>query len=258
MKKIDYIFKVWSDLDTHYSKVASKMSKRTYLEKLIGYNQQVKTSSFLENYVADEVDTYNQEEYAIYERMLLLFNQMFDKLRVAGDDIVDFESFLSQDIHSYNDEDISLYRKDASVSPERLHELGYFMDAVVMQNGKPRAYTVKETDDYRVFYNTSDLAVFLNSEEDFVSEFGKKCYAIITQLAKQQELSVPMVLMAPKYYKVKDDNITIKAIKHKCSCEDLGNVTINALFGESATIPCKFYQYRTKSVGSAVKIIGVA
>ena len=36
MKKIDYIFKVWSDLDTHYSKVASKMSKRTYLEKLIG------------------------------------------------------------------------------------------------------------------------------------------------------------------------------------------------------------------------------
>lgn len=170
MKKIDYIFKVWSDLDTYYSKVASKMSKRTYLEKLIGYNQQAKTSSFLENYVADEVDTYSQEEYTIYERMLMLFKQMFDKLRVASDDIVDFGSFLSQDIHSYNDEDVSLYRKDASISPERLHELGYFMDAVIMENGKPRAYTVKETDDYRVFYNTSDLAVFLNSEEDFVSE----------------------------------------------------------------------------------------
>lgn len=133
MKKIDYIFKVWSDLDTHYSKVASKMSKRTYLEKLIGYNQQAKTSSFLENYVADEVNTYTQEEYTIYERMLMLFKQMFDKLRVASDDIVDFGSFLSQDIHSYNDEDVSLYRKDASISPERLHELGYFMDAVIME-----------------------------------------------------------------------------------------------------------------------------
>lgn len=269
MKRLDYIVNVWNDLDINYElyiKNNAKITKLNYLKKLINFNLKAAGSTILEDYLSEEVASYNVEEYAKYEELRIIFNKVFDSLKIFTGTINNLNSFVKEqclrnvpevniepELEDNSDDSLTIQE----LSYEQMIDLGYITDMVLESNNKAVLYHIKDNDGYVALPSTQSLREFLTNNQD--DTFYKKCYATLVYFAKINKLNVPMIMLSGdnNLFHCTDKVFRAGNFKHNCTKVDNGTVTVQMQDGDKVTVENNFVYFRMRANRELCTVVGV-
>lgn len=263
MDRLDYIVKVWDNLESSYQAYSSKnaISRREYLCRLIEFNKTDVGVTVLEEYLSDEISTYSADSYAVYENMLNLFNNVFDRLKALGDqEISSFDAFLHTDISSVKKADYHAFKHRSFVEPEIALQSGFLLDSVMSVDGTVKVFAIRTNPEYLIIRNPNNLQETL-SLLDMDNAYDKAVYAAIKLLAVNKKLDVPLVIMSDKYFSVQDSSFRCGKIKHQSTVIDEDNFNFTTMDGVKCSTKCHCAFFRMKAHGKMragyITVIGV-
>lgn len=257
--KLQYFEDVWSNLDKSYNKYNKIQSctKKEYMCLLLNAEEPLKGAQMLENYLSDEIETYNEEEMTRYDKLHDTLQAALDKYDALGkQSLDDFDAFLKHEVIKFNINNYGWKTNREHILPEELLSKGFVIDTVVLEHGNVKSYVVETTDEYRIFWGVSDLESLLYSDR-LDSRFDRVIYVALKQLAVEHKLTTPIVAMSSKYFDcVKSQFI---AGKFKKPFKDLreGLTELKTIKGEEYSVEYKYVIVRTRVGGRYCTIIGV-
>lgn len=258
MSKLHYFSDIWDNLEESYNIYNSNRSctRKEYLKMLIGYDNS-KGNVILEDYLGDEVDSYSDAEYERYENLHQLFVKTYDNLRELGNrEVTTFDEFFAISGGDFNLEDYSLYMKKEKASPEYVNAQGYLFDTVVMENGILHSYIINTNKDYLVFYKTDEVMDFLENA-DISNEHDANLYAILIHLASKNKLSMPLVIMSNKYFRLAGKSMLIGTVKHSYDEFSFDNHALKTLNGDVFAANCKMVYFRMRKGNKFCTVVGI-
>ncbi len=260
MSKLKYITAVWNNLEESYEKFckSNPITKREYLKQLVAYKDNSNGSTILENYLSDEVESYDANEFELYDSYRSLFNKVYEKLRSTGTrEINSFNDFLEEQAKSYYEEDFNTIVGRNPIDPAILLKKGYLMSTTLVEDGQIHSYCVENSKDYVILNDAGQLTEFLYNDDNIQTDFGKIAYAALMTLAKSGKLTVPIVIMSNKYFETRGKYVVAGAIRHSYIPTDLGKVTFETLNKTTCETIGRFILFKTKVANKQCTVIGV-
>ena len=224
MKKIDYVIKVWSDLESSYEeflKVEPDISRLDYLKRLVCYKPQNSGAVIIPLFLSDELGSYNDKELADYDNLIELMNRVHDSLGRTSE-IHNLQEFVYGAVVTNNDStipdirDYEFYANNNYCSAVELLRTGNFSNCVIQNATTSRAYVLDPDDtDMFVLNNIYDMTSFLQSPGN-LTDFRLTAYAAVVKMymAKQQ-MTFPLVFLSNSLFDVSEKDVTVNCTGQK-------------------------------------------
>ena len=261
MSKLHYIKSVWDNLEENYSNYCKKsaLSRTDYLKALIAFDNNSNGATILENYLSDEVDSYNETEYELYDSLRQMFNEVYDKLQALGNRLItSFAELLQSEICAVSISDYTGFTKRVFHTPDFMLQNGLLLNTTMLTaDHSVLSYAVENMDDYLIINSVHQLTNFLYDEEIASSEFKKTAYIALTTLAQNGKLTTPIVIMGNRYFELHGKTFVAGKIKHAYKNVDLGVTKFNTLGGVECKANGNFVLFRVNLGKKICTVIGV-
>lgn len=264
MKRLEKVLIIWKDLEGSYLRAVQKdknLSKRRYLEQLLGFNPEIDSPAQLKNMLSTEVSAYSPEEYKDYESLLDILDNTYKKLLANGEEILELDSFVySNTVKQFDLNDYETFESVDRVTPIReALNAGHLMDYISAADSLMEHYNLgKEQPGYLAIKTENDAIQFLcRTAQSITTSFYKQIYHIVGNYIMQGKMQYPSVFLSNELFTVGAKEISIGSLSvpiTKRNHVSRDTFTMTLLSKEEIVVDkLSYYQKKVKDVNVEVK-----
>lgn len=257
MSRLDKVIEKWDNLEDSYREASAKntqtvLTKRDYLEQLLGFNSKIDSPELLKSLLKEESSSYNPVQYEEYENMIRILDYAYKNLLTFTGEIVNLQQFVfGEDTQAFRIENFAVYNTESNITniKQALSD-GYVTECVVQKEDGIHSYILgHEQSGYIAFRSFLEAAEFLHrpANEIMQSSFLSQVYYVLGNYVMNKRFIAPTVFLDNSLFSENGNKVSAGSLMFTLSKENLverENVKITLMSGDKLEIPKVSYFVR--------------